>query len=211
MAKNNLKTPDLKKGMVRVQKKLKKQLSSVKRSNKIQAAKNTWAHAAPLGLALIVIFLGYSLLLSKDRFQQAKERLVSNPNDFEAHLVLAEEYLNNHQFSRAEKELLLAENSLSLDSTSYQTEGGDVLGISNYLIERLWQRKNEEDPQEIKGLIREWENIVAIRPDYRDGYLRLALYHYKLSENKEARANLQKALDLDPNNEVTKEIEKILE
>lgn len=146
------------------------------------------------GVALIILLVSLSLFLPKDRFQQAKERLVRNPNDFEAHLILAEKYLNNNQLEKAEKELLLAQK----------------IQPSSYQVTQLWQRMKESNPEDIKELIKGWEQIVSEKPDYRDAYLQLALFHYKLYENEKAKDYLQKALELDPNFEPAKEMEKIL-
>lgn len=147
-------------------------------------------YGAPTGVVLVILLIALSFFLPKNQFQQAKERLVRNPKDFEAHLMLAEEYLKNNQLDEAEKELLLAEKNLQ----------------SN----QLWQKKMESSPEEIRILIGGWEKIVAEKPNYRDGYLKLALLYYKLYENEKAREYLQKALELDPNFKPARKLEKIL-
>jgi hypothetical protein len=45
----------------------------------------------------------------------------------------------------------------------------------------------------------EWKQIVAERPDYRDGYMMLAWYSRELGKNEEAKSYIQKVLALDPN------------
>jgi len=155
------------------------------------------------GVSLIVLLISLSLFLPKNQFQRAKERLARNPNDFEAHLMLAEEYLKNNQLEEAERELLLAQKNYD--------SGSHVLGEEVSLnLKELWVRWREEKPEELEKLIAEWERVISERPNYRDGYLRLALFHYKLHENEKANGYLQKALELDPNFEPARELEKVL-
>ncbi|MGB9706686.1 MAG: tetratricopeptide repeat protein [Microgenomates group bacterium] len=149
----------------------------------------------------VVILIALSVLgsffLPKNQFQLAKERLIKNPNDFEAHLVLAEEFLKNNQFEEAEKELKLAQaNPQSV--------------IRNQKIDELWRQKHYSDPKDIRQLITAWEKIVEEKPNYRDGYLQLAYLHYKIFESKKAKEYLEKALNLDPNYEPARELEKII-
>ncbi len=162
---------------------------------------------APLGLAVIILLLASSFFFPKDRFQQAKERLVKNPQDLAAHLILAEEFLNNHQIQEAEKELALARQI----EEDFGFQNNQVLGeTTDTQLEKLGQQIEESDPKKINTLINEWEKIVAQKPDYRDGYLRLALYHYKLYDKNLAWMYLQKAQELDPNFEATQLLEKEL-
>lgn len=186
--------------------------------NKIKAARKVLEpraarasrYGAPAGVALIILLISLSLFLPKDQLQQAKERLTRNPSDFEAHLILAEEYLKNNQLEEAERELLLAQK---IQKSSYQASERPrtgILGVATSTLAQLWQRKMESNPEDIRKLIEYWEKIVAEEPDYRDGYLHLALYYFKLGNKDKARENLDKALDLDPNYEPAKELEKIL-
>jgi Tfp pilus assembly protein PilF len=157
-----------------------------------------------IGAGLLFLIVFFSLLLPKNQFQLAKEQLIKNPGDFEAHLTLAEEYLANNQIKKAEKELLLVQKNSENRKT--------VLGKqTSAKIDRLWQKKRESDPKDIRKLIGKWEAIVFEKPDYRDGYLQLALLHYKLYENQKARENLKKALELDPNFEPVKKMKKEIE
>lgn len=167
-------------------------------------------YGAPAGVALTILLISLSLFLPKDQLQQAKERLARNPNDFEAHLILAEEYLKNNQLEAAEQELSMAKR---IQQSGYQATGQirkGILGATTSTFSQLWQSKMESSPEDIRKLIRYWEMIVAEKPDYRDGYLQLALLHYKLYENDKAREYLEKVLKLDPNFEPARELERIL-
>ena len=183
---------------------LENKIASARKLSKHRAAKAAARFGAPAGVALLAFFVIYSLLLPKNRFQLAKERLVRDPNDFEAHLILVEEYLINNQIEEAERELIAVSSIQPVAGSNQQ-----VLGLSSRLDE-LWLRWQEKKPEEVEKLITEWEEIISEKPDYRDGYLQLALLHYQLYENKRAKEYLQKALELDPNFEAAREMEKIL-
>ena len=75
-----------------------------------------------------------SFFLPKGSFQQLKEKLVRNPNDFELHLQLAEKFLENHQTKEAEQALLLAQGIVNPQQT--------ILGQqTSQKLEELWQKK----------------------------------------------------------------------
>ena len=159
-----------------------------------------------------------SAILPKNQVQSLKEKLVRNPNDFKAHLQLAQKFLANNQLPEAEQTLLLAQKIFNHEVTSsayfqfsiFNSEN-KVLGAkaSNELNE-LWQEKQYSDPEDIRLLITAWEKIMVEKPDYRDGWLQLAILHYKLYKNDKAKENLLKALEIDPNYAPAQELEKIL-
>lgn len=153
--------------------------------------------AGPAAVVLILIITLASFFLPKDEFQLIKEKLVKNPNDFSAHLELAEKFLENNQILEAENELKLADQ---IQNTQYS--------ILN--TKELWQKKHYSDPNDIKKLIPAWEKIITEKPDFRDGWLQLAYLYYKIFENAKAKDYLQKALALDPNFEPARELEKII-
>ncbi|MFC1727187.1 tetratricopeptide repeat protein [Patescibacteria group bacterium] len=170
------------------------------------ARKILWFSLPTLGPALIIFFLCLSLAFPKDRFQLAKERLSNNPQDIEAHLILAEEFLNNNQYQEAEAELMMVQKFKNSEN-----QGSQVLGEKTSLrLERLWQRKNESDPDNLRWLLSQWEQVVAQKPDYRDGYLYLALLNYQLNQIDQANEYLKIALELDPNYEPTKKMMELL-
>ncbi len=55
-----------------------------------------------------------------------------------------------------------------------------------------------------------WQKEVEKRPDYRDGYFKLALLNYQLKNLGKSKDYLGKALSLDPNFEKGREMEIIL-
>lgn len=186
--------------------------NKIERTRKVLRPRSARAsrYGAPAGVALIILLISLSLFLPKDQLQQAKERLARNSDDFEAHLILAEAYLKDNQLEAAERELLIAQQ---IQQSGYQTTPQPktgILGITTSTFSQLWQRKMASNPEDIRRLIEYWEKIVAEKPDYRDGYLQLAILHYKLYENEKAKEYLQKALELDPNFQPARELEKIL-
>lgn len=55
-----------------------------------------------------------------------------------------------------------------------------------------------------------WQNFITKNDNYRDAYFQAAISEYKLGENGKARDYLQKGLNIDPNSEIGKKIDKLL-
>lgn len=177
-----------------------------------RAARATGIAKKHLAVFLAVAFSVATLagaILPKNQFQSLKEKLIRQPDDFEAHLQLAEKFLANNQLPEAERALALAQN-LQL-RTSNLEQSSQVLGEqTESKLSELWQQKQYADPQDVRRLIAAWEKIMMEKPDYRDGWLQLAILHYKLYENDLAKENLQKALSIDPNYAPAKELEEVI-
>jgi tetratricopeptide (TPR) repeat protein len=56
-----------------------------------------------------------------------------------------------------------------------------------------------------------WENETVARSNYRDGYMNLALLNFQVKNFKEARSNLKKVFELDPNFEKGRQLERLLD
>jgi tetratricopeptide (TPR) repeat protein len=194
---------------------LENQIKRIRSFSKPKATRATRAAKKYLSLMVVAAFLTATLVssfLPKDEFQLLKQRLIRNPNDFETHLELAERFLENNQLEEAERALQIVD-SFQASVVSEQVLGKtSSLETENWLLKtkRLWQQKHYSDPKDIRRLISAWEKIVEEKPNYRDGYLQLAYLHYKLYENDKAKEYLNKALDLDPNYEPARELERIL-
>jgi len=160
----------------------------------------------PSGVALVIFLLVGSFFYPQDEIQILKIRLLNNPYDFKSHLALAEKLLDNNQFEQAEQSLLLAQN-LQISSSTNQKVLGETTSSQ---LQELWQKKRYADPKDIQRLIDAWEKIVQEKPNYRDGYLQLAILNYKIYENEKAEEYLNKALAIDPNFEPAKELKKII-
>lgn len=181
-------------------------IAEARKVSKQRAARAASRWGAPAGVALVILLTLISLFSSKDNLQKIKERLVKNPQDFEAHLHLAEKFLKNNQFEEAERALMLAQELKGLEY-----EEAKILGEkTDSKFKDLWQKKLYSDPKDIRRLIAAWEKIVEEKANYRDGWLQLSVLHYKLYENEKARECLQKALELDPNFEPALELKRII-
>lgn len=55
-----------------------------------------------------------------------------------------------------------------------------------------------------------WQKVVAGRSGYRDGYFQLAVLEYQLGKNTDAKTYLDKAMQIDPNFEDGRRLEKVL-
>lgn len=55
-----------------------------------------------------------------------------------------------------------------------------------------------------------WQQIAGEYKNYRDAYFKIATLEYRLGNIEEARINLKKTLDLDPNFEKAREMEKLM-
>lgn len=70
-----------------------------------------------------------------------------------------------------------------------------------------WEWREEK---RIENKIAQWEEILEKYPGYRDAYLRLAVLNWQINNSEKAKEYLEKAKELDPNFETTKELEEIL-
>lgn len=67
-----------------------------------------------------------------------------------------------------------------------------------------------EERQKLVSEILFWQGIIAKHKDYRDAYFKLASLEYQLKNFNQARKYLQKVLEIDPNFEVGRRLEKLL-
>lgn len=102
--------------------------------------------------------------------------------DNEDHLYIGQELLKTNQIAQAEKEFILAD--------------ADTTPIKNIKAE----------PGKIKEEIVFWQKVVEEFPNYRDGYLKLAILNYKINRLFDAQKFLNKSLKIDPNSEDAKKI-----
>ena len=85
-----------------------------------------------------------------------------------------------------------------------------IIGLDLYK-DVLEQKKIETERKEIISKIQYWQGIVDKYRDYRDAYFQLALLEYRLRDFDRAKFYLKKTLELDPNFEKGRELEKILD
>ena len=145
-----------------------------------------------------------SLFFSKSQFDEARNLVMKNPKNTEAHLTLANEFLKNNQLQEAEKELMII-----ADLEQKENGNSRVLG-SDTKLQELFIAWQDQNPEEIRKKIIKWEKNVTDFPSYRDGYIYLSYYNYKLGQKGIAEEYLQKALEIDPSYEPAKELQRSL-
>lgn len=55
-----------------------------------------------------------------------------------------------------------------------------------------------------------WSAAVETRPDFRDAYIKLAVLHWQLGRDFDARKFLEEALKIDPNNETARKLQETI-
>lgn len=134
----------------------------------------------------------YPSTFSNDKTKTLKRILSSNPQNTSLKIKLARALVESNQYDAVEK-------MATWDQTA-----------ANSKFASLIDQEITESPQDNIEAINHWENIMAEKKDFRDGYLKLALLYYLIYDNQKAQENIQKALQLDPNYEITKRLEEII-
>ena len=164
---------------------------------------------APIVTFLIrpVIFLGLLLILlvniqvsslspeeKKDTFS-----LLRSPGDAAGHLAVARQLWNTNGESWSLREMLLVKDL---------SGQADVLGASTQLYNLLygWDKATISLEKEYAR----WKAIVSDKQDYRDGYIYVGRLALLLRRPDEARMYIQKAIEIDPNNETARRFEQTL-
>ena len=136
---------------------------------------------------LLGLFATSFFLAPQDRFYEAKRKIIQNPQDFSAHLVLLDELILAGEFEKAEKEIsFLEENYFKLKEEEK---------------EQFWQKNLsfwEENPAKQEYLIKNWQEFLEKNSNYKIGWLTLAYYQEKKGYKNDAQLSLQKAYELDP-------------
>ncbi len=89
-----------------------------------------------------------------------------------------------------------------------------LLLFSLLALSVFWPKRNLvwewQEKKRVETEIGQWEEALEKYPGYRDVHLRLAVLNWQIKNDEKAKEHLQKARALDPNFEMTKELEKIL-
>jgi len=147
-----------------------------------------------LGVFLISFLALYSFASPSGHLQRIREKILKNPYDFDTRLQLIEAYLENNQFDRAEEELGKAQRCRGTETQECKNAEAQSKKLEN-----LWREKQAKDPKEIEKQILIWKTITNQFPDYRDGYLQLAVLYFKTGQKEKGQESLRKALEVDPN------------
>ena len=140
-------------------------------------------------LPLFALFLlVLNLSISKDSFENAKERLLQNSSDVTTRRQLVTFFLLNNEFALAEKEAIPLSNL-------------PLLTMIDYL-------KNE--PIVIHQELLFWQKISASYPLYRDAHLKFAILALKTNRPFVAKRSLDTAYLLDPTYPLTNSLLRLL-
>lgn len=90
--------------------------------------------------------------------------------------------------------------------TPKQPEKGVVLGTSVDMISEVQSSKRK-----IEAEVDYWQKVVDKLTDYRDAYIHLSALFYQLNRLDEAKANLQKAIELDPNHPIVQKLRELFD
>lgn len=155
-------------------------------------------------LGFLIFILGVLILpifFEEDKaFLNARLSVLNNPKSPLTHLQLAEVAALRSDWQLARQEFVIADEFYSrnnVDSIALDLRFDEVKSI--VFAERQLQEE-----------IRQWKSVLEKQPSYRDGYLRLALLYYQLSEDEEAYDNWMIAWKLDPNNEQVARVGKLI-
>jgi len=153
--------------------------------------------ARTLGLVFFTIaftffsgFLLINILFSSSPYHNSINLVKANFGDPQSHFLLAQEFLKNNDLVKARQEVLVG---------LMVSPGNSDLLEQLKLVETFIHK-----PRDIASEISKWRAIVLDKPDYRDGYFRLAVSYYQIFDEEMAKRNVLKALELDPNFEPAK-------
>lgn len=147
-------------------------------------------------VAIFFLLLSLPLYTPPSSFEKLKSAVLKDYQNPKIHLALAEQYKKANDLSSAKRELLLGLRS---------QPGDEELRMALGEVENLLSQ-----PKQVQQEINHWEKIAQDFPGYRDAYLKLVQLYFELYQNNKARENLSRALELDPNFEPTRELEKVL-
>ncbi|MBI4100491.1 tetratricopeptide repeat protein [Candidatus Microgenomates bacterium] len=91
-----------------------------------------------------------------------------------------------------------------------------VIGVAILIVgadlQKNIQKKQDIEKERVKIAkeIEYWEKTIEKYKDFRDAYFQLAVLNYRLGELEKAKPFLQKTLELDPNFEEGRELEKLV-
>lgn len=150
-----------------------------------------------LPLLFFTVYLLYVVFYPLSDFEKIRDRVIKNPQDFETHLLLAEQFKNNRQYKEA-----LAEIDLSLN---LNPQNPGLLTKRQEIVHEI------NRPKRLKEELSYWKNIVLKFPNYRDAYLTTAALEYRLKNFFASAKGLAMVIRLDPNFETAQKLKGFLE
>ena len=150
-----------------------------------------------LPVLLFTVYLLFIALYPTSDFEKIRNRVIKKPQDFEAHLLLAEQFKINRQFPEA-----LAEIDLALKLNPQN---------QTLLIKRQEIIHETNRPNRLRGELDYWNSLTIKFPNYRDAYLNKAALEYRLKNFFSSAKSLALVINLDPNLETAQKLRGILE
>lgn len=147
-----------------------------------------------LPLFLITVIFT-NLFIEKSTFQSAKENILLNKNPGDSHAELGKQFLQSNQIDLAKLEF---DTALSL------TQSPKVR--SEIQLYQLQINKIGREPRKIVDEIIHLQKFADMNPDYRDAYLQMAIFNWKLQRNFAALKNIESVLEIDPNNKTARRL-----
>lgn len=138
-----------------------------------------------LTLAVISCFFVINVLSPSSPLSELKNQVLADYKNPYVHLRLSKEFLMNNDLTAARQELLIG-----LMVSPNNNDLKEQLRLVDALINK---------PTDVANEIQKWEKVVLEKPNFRDGYFRLAVSYYQLFNKEAAKTNILKALELDPN------------
>ncbi len=149
-----------------------------------------------LPFMVIILYLFFSLFSPASDFDKARMRVLKNPKDAHAHLVLSRIFKSAYDLEKALQEIQIA---------SYLSSQDEVIKAE---IASLYALKDK--PNQLQKELDYWQKISWQKSNYRDAFVQKAILEYQLKDTAGAKADLQKALELDPNYEYALKMQKNL-
>lgn len=114
-----------------------------------------------------------------------------------SHYLLGENFLTKNNYQNALDEFMIA----GLRSKNQLLTDGRIEEANNLLTEK----------ERLEDKVNYWEQLIGNKPNYRDGYLQLAILSYQLNRPLTGKEYWQKAFELDPNYKITKDLAAIFQ
>jgi tetratricopeptide (TPR) repeat protein len=159
------------------------------------------AHLFRLGIltvfvSLLVFVTAINIFYSFSGFNEYKTEALLHYSDSKTHIKLATIFIENNDFEHAQQELTIARQL---------APGDDNIRSELEFVSLLLSK-----PREIESEILKWEKITIEKPNYRDGFFRLAVLYYQTFNKDLAKKYVEKTLSLDPNFEPAKQFLELL-
>lgn len=129
-------------------------------------------------------------------FVSYRQDILTHPFSIHPYVQFGQALFQHGNISGANAQMMLASNN----------QGARVLGAQTelHIVSTQWEHELSKQERTYNF----WKHEVEVNPEYRDGYVQLALISYEMKRIDEARLFALRAQDLDPNNQSINELLK---